>query len=379
MGAAVALGAQAGCFPEYRFEEPEGGTGTGGTTSSSSTGPDPEDCTNGVDDDANGQIDCADPSCTDHTCVPEIPAGWEGYFALYDGAPSGDPGCPAQFPSTTTPAYLGNDGIMPSPAECECTCTAPQGMTCAPLDSLNIQTGDGPCGQATYCNGQLSVPAGWTGACTGNTHYPGGQLTCGTGASMACDTNTGNPCNVSVRSNAVVATGGSCQPNPVKVTRPDPTWERFGRACGDAPTTGLGCNIGQTCLPQMQAPYENGVCVAQQGDVPCPPGAFTEKHVFYGEVLDTRACTDDCSCGAAAGGTCPTTISIYADNTVDTCLTLVTSFPAGTCKDVPNNPTFSARMATAPGAPTGGSCQVSGGTPVGTVAPMSPKTFCCIP
>src|SRR5690606_13162223 len=109
----------------------------------------PENCMNGVDDDSDGNIDCADPKCTDHACVPEVPADWTGYYALYDGAPAGDPGCPQTFPSTVNPAYLGNNGINVPPATCACSCTAPQWGGCAALDTITMSTGDAPCGSAT--------------------------------------------------------------------------------------------------------------------------------------------------------------------------------------------------------------------------------------
>lgn len=377
LSAAAAIAAPAGClFPEYTFNEPEPPPTT---TTGNATGTNPEDCTNGVDDDADGNVDCADPKCTTYTCVPEIPAGWSGYFALYDGAPAGDPGCPADFPSTTTPAFLGNDGLTAPPAECACECSAPAWQGCAALDTITISTGDAPCGMATYCTGAMDVPAGWDGTCFGTTFYAGGQLTCGPDVVQIgnCGTNTGDPCNVSVRATGVAAVNGSCQAMPT-ANNPDLIWDRFGRACGDAPTTGGGCNVGQTCLPRMEAPYESGVCVMMAGDNACPPGAFTEKHVFYDDVMDTRACTD-CSCGTATGGTCPTTVNIYSDTADNTCISLVASFQAGTCADVMGNPTLSNREAIPGAGPTGGSCIPSASTPTGTVMPTNPTTFCCIP
>lgn len=374
LSAAAAIAAPAGClFPEYTFNEPEPPTSTG-----NATGTNPENCTNGVDDDADGNADCADPKCNTYTCVPEIPAGWSGYFALYDGLPAGDPGCPADFPSTTTPAFLGNDGLTAMDATCACECEPPTWQGCAPLDSVVMETADTACGQASFCSGDLAIPAAWDGTCFGTNFYQGGQLTCGPDVvmTMSCAQNTGDPCNVSVRATGVAALNGSCQATPT-VTKPDLVWERFGRACGDAPTTGGGCNVGQVCLPRMETPYESGVCIMMAGDNACPAGAFTEKHVFFDDVMDTRDCTA-CTCGVASGGSCPTTINIYSD-TAPGCMNLIASFPAGECFDLVGNPTIAARAATAPGAPTGGSCLPSTPAATGTVMPTSPTTFCCIP
>src|SRR5687767_4207644 len=48
--------------------------GTGGEAGAACV-PRPEICGNGLDDDCNGKIDCADPACADHACVPRVD-GW---------------------------------------------------------------------------------------------------------------------------------------------------------------------------------------------------------------------------------------------------------------------------------------------------------------
>jgi len=337
----------------------------------------PEDCTNGVDDDNDGNIDCADPKCGAYACVADVPADWTGYYALFDGVGS-DPGCPMTFPSTTLPAYQAD--LTVPPAQCTCSCGPAQGQTCAALDTIKIVTQDAPCGQAAVCKGtSLNVPAGWDGSCYGTNFYAGGKLTCGPGTDMTCSTNTGNPCNVAVSATALEATGGSCMASAVQVMKPDLVWGRFGRACGsDSMTAGKGCNIGQSCVAKPQPPFVSGVCIYKQGDTACPAGAFKQKHLFYEGANDTRDCTNDCSCGSPSGGTCPTTISIYSDSG-GVCNSAVATFPAGTCANVANNPTLGTRKATPPGAPTGGTCTASGGQPTGTATPDVPVTFCCIP
>ncbi|HSN97851.1 MAG TPA: hypothetical protein VLS89_06115, partial [Candidatus Nanopelagicales bacterium] len=245
LGTAAAFTAPGCLFPEYSFNEPEG---SGASTSTSSNngggsptggggGNNPENCTNGVDDDGDGAADCADVKCTEYACVSEVPAGWTGYFALYDGDPAGDPGCPGSFPSSTTPPYVGTNGISAPAATCACSCGNPSWTAgCAPLDSIVIATGDAACGDNTYCSGQAQIPAGWNGTCYNQGYFPGGQLTCGPNTEPTCDVATGDPCNVSVRATAIAATGqGTCQPNPVAVMLPDPVWAQLGRACGDAP------------------------------------------------------------------------------------------------------------------------------------------------
>ncbi len=399
LGLTGVLVVPAGCiFPDYTFNEPEpsgsGGasttTGTtmtsssggGGTTAntggSSSTGMmNPENCTNGIDDDNDGKTDCEDPKCVDYQCVADVPTGWEGFYSLYDGV-GPDPGCPSTFPTATLPPYQAD--LTVPPATCSCTCGVATGQTCAALDTIKLLTRDAACAANAKCTGpSLAVPMGWDGSCYGPNYYPGGRTTCGPGTDSMCSTETGNPCNVSVTSSALAATGGSCMPSQVQVMKPDLVWARFGRACGTDPmANGKGCNIGQTCVPKPQLPYVTGLCIYKQGDNACPAGAFKQKHLFYEGASDTRDCTNDCSCSPPSGGTCPTTIAIYSD-TGGVCNTKVAEFQAGSCADVAGNPNLAGRTASAPGAPTGATCAPSGGQPTGTATPDLPVTFCCAP
>jgi hypothetical protein len=370
----------AGClFPEYSFNDTEPNGSTSASTGGGSGGEmgNPENCTNGVDDDGDGAADCQDMKCGDHTCVTAVPMGWTGPFALYAGVPEDDPGCPPEFPSATP--YLGKNDFLNTPAVCTCTCGPAQGQTCGTLDSIQISTGDKPCGMAPYCIGDFSAPpAGWDGSCHNDGFFAGGQTTCGV-VGQGCSTQTGQPCMVSVTASGVNATGGTCSPNPVQIQTPEVLYATLGRACGDAPTTGAGCNVGQICLPRPAVPFEPGLCISSEGDVSCPAGPFTQRHVFYGDVMDDRSCMDDCSCGAASGGTCPTTITLYGSTQTGTCTGAVVSLPAGTCANLQNNPTLAGRTATQPGAPQGGTCTASGGIPTGGTTPISPTTFCCTP
>lgn len=93
--------------------------------------PDPTEtsCFDGLDDDGNGVADCAEPSCAPFAaCVAALPAGWDGYAALYNG--SGMPACPGVFMSMLAP---GSFGLTAAPAACTaCSCGAASGGACAP-------------------------------------------------------------------------------------------------------------------------------------------------------------------------------------------------------------------------------------------------------
>jgi hypothetical protein len=354
-----------------------GGTGT---TSSSTSSGDP--CT---------EADCSNPNCqSTYSCVASAPAGWTGYFALYDGPPAGDPGCGGPYP---TSAFLGNNQLTAPQASCStCTCAAPQGSTCetnGPVDpdpmypnTLDIiETGDAPCGNNPNCVGPLQAPIGWNGACYGPNGFLGSQ-TCGAGSD--CTNGTG-ACSVSVRANALKVTGGSCVPSQEMPNVPQISWGVAGEACGGAKTDGVGCNPGQSCLPKPTTPFQQGVCIQQAGDLACPPGQFSQKHLFYGAAVDTRSCTS-CTCGAAAGGSCSGTIKVFSDQAANSCpasnliATLNVTSQAGACADLVNNPAVVGRSATL-SAVSGGACPPSGGQPTGTAIPdpATATTFCCIP
>lgn len=97
-------------------------------------------------------------------------------------------------------------------------------------------------------------------------------------------------------------TGGACEPGGGTATVPAVSWASIAVACAGAPTTATGCVDG-ACRPRPAAPFEAGVCVRHSGDVACPGAPYLNKHVFYGDVADSRACTP-CTCDAPSGGAC---------------------------------------------------------------------------
>jgi hypothetical protein len=301
--------------------------------------------------------------------VTNAPAGWDGPYALYDGAPAQDPGCPAEYPGTSH-SFLGNGGLSAPPANCSvCTCANPQGQKCTMPNYVTVT--DATCTGTATCGANLPLPANWDGSCTGNT-YSGGN-TCGPNADPQCQIGTG-PCSVSVRALAPYVTGGSCAASPVIPDIPSLSWQRLGHGCGDA-VSKTGCNPGQTCLPKTSTPFK--LCAFKSGDNACPAGAYNEKHLLYEGVNDTRAC-DPCNCDPPAGGTCSATIRLYSDLQVGICNNQVVSFQAGTCVNLAGNPNVAGRRATI-SAVSGGTCQATGGSPTGTAVPANPTTFCCIP
>lgn len=322
-------------------------------------------CFDGLDDNGDGLPDCADPTCaTVAMCVAEIPADWIGYDQLFDGSAS-PPGCTAPFTGTATP---GSSGLTAAAATCDaCTCGTPANMTCDLPDQITVQ--DALCGNTPTDVGQLAVPAAWDGTCFGNDGFPGGNTVCGA--------NGTSPCNVSVTANAPTVTGGSCAPAGGAATVPPTSFSNIGVACTGAPH-GAGCTGTDVCQPKPAQGFESGLCIHHDGELDCPAGPFTNKHVFYTGVTDTRGCTA-CGCGAPTGATCAATIQVFSTGPA-TCTGIpVASFTAGSCANLLGNPAVASRRATVTTAPTGGQCGPTGGAPTGTAVGSGATTYCCIP
>lgn len=361
ISAAIAGVAPSSCvYPDYTFNELEptgGGAGGGGGSA-----PGVEDCQNMVDDDNDGDADCADSDCqgAGFVCVAGIPLGWSGYQSLYVGPPSGAPtSCPTKFPSPIP--YVGNATPTADPATCTaCTCAPPAGEKCDLPDTLTVSATLCPAANPMFPQ-VLSVPPDWDGSCNSGDVAPGGLMNC-----------NGN-CNRSVKAEGAVVVGGSCQTNGGAPTVPPVVWALQGTACGDA-AQGGGCDAGQACQPSPAAPFQPGLCIFRSGDQDCPGAPFTDKHVFYEGTDDTRGCTA-CSCGGPMGATCSANITVYADGG---CSMGGVTFATGACGLLSGNPAVASW--TAQLLPiNAGTCPASGGEPTGDFVPSQPSTFCCIP
>lgn len=120
--------------------------------------------------------------------------------------------------------------------------------------------------------------------------------------------------------------GGSCPPTGGTAITQAATWGRHGAACERMPDAATGCTGADRCVPRSPIGLTAGVCIQHDGDIPCPSGSFSDRHVLYTMLADTRGCAA-CSCGP----------------------------------------------------PVGGACAASGGQPIGAVTAVGPVTFCCIP
>lgn len=319
-----------------------GGSGAAGGATTTSTVTMGEDCLNGVDDNGDGAIDCADTACVDYECVALPGTGtWNGPGILYDGDPSMVPSCPAEFPMV---AMEGLADPVQQDATCSaCTCSTP-GITC----NVGILTSHG-------------------------------SGTCGGSSDNHTQPNTANMCatiNASANTSSYDATSptvsaGNCTPSGGVPTVPMAQANRAVRLCSVA-LSDAGCGASdERCVPsQVGTPFEGQVCIWRDGDTSCP-NAYSNKHLFATDLNDTRDCSN-CNCGGAAGFGCTVTTHVYSD---------------GNCTNqlatVPNNGTSCVQAGQGASIDvtktiTAGSCPSSGGNPTGSVSlGANLTTVCC--
>jgi hypothetical protein len=274
------------------------------------------------------------------------------------------PTCPVLAPVAVDEGFADLTATQPV---CQvCACEPPKGSCDLPLA---MTASNQPCGKAPDMLTVFNPPAEWDGSCSTANAIP---------ANLSC---SGVPCVKSLTIAPLTLHQWGCGvSNPPPADIAPPTWGKAARACvGSAQYRG-GCDLSQVCAP---VPSEESagfkLCFAREGEQECP-GAWSEKHVFYKGIDDSRACSE-CSCGAPVGSKCSAQVSAYDS---PGCI------PSGTYATVPMTNTQSGCVDTTPGmgllsksatppvyAP--GVCQPLGGEPSGEAFPANPTTFCCVP
>ena len=227
-----------------------------------------EDCFNGVDDDCNEQVDCADTACTGGAtplaqCVAD-PAG-APVGTVETGA------CSGAF-ATATPLF---SGLVPGTCgagSCGCNPTPIGGARC---DATLVQHPGGGLLACTTAGTTIWTRSNADG-CFGFTALGTAYYTLSQNLVLAC----------------APPTGGTATKNA-------PTWQTTNNFCAAAGAGG-GCAAGQVCMPA--APKH---CVLEQGNLTtCTrPGYNVLDATPYFTGFDDSART--CSCACNKIGTCP--------------------------------------------------------------------------
>jgi hypothetical protein len=273
----------------------------------------PESCFNGIDDDCDGLVDCADDDCAPSaTCVPAA-AGFAPGFVI----PMAQQ-CPAGFTAVATPLLRGPTG--------GCTNTCACGACRATLSAGNVS-----CGSTNGAYGQLDSSSG--------CHLISPIFT--------------NPENIDVSAATTCASSGTSTPAALG-------WTEQSKFCA-ANAVGGGCPSGLVCAPLAPG----ATCVYQTGDVVCP-AVYSNATTYYTDVTDDRRC----ACGCTPSGSCNNaSVEFFSDGACGTMLyTLL--FGANSCGVSTTTP-GSAKVIGTPA-----TCAVTTMSGTG-LAGKNPETVCC--
>ncbi len=245
-----------------------------------------EICNDGIDNDCNGLVDCADPQCQGQgwTCTPVAPSGWS--LVAYDA--TGRPSCASGWGSSAPLV----EGPIVGGTSCLCSC-GPVLAGANPCDegTATLSLGQSVCGCAQVQN----VPLVSDGGCDP------------IGATI------GQPCGPWGDGN-VKPIGLGSAPAPLACAddpqRPTITYGGQGESCTAQGSAGSGCASGGGCLP---TPAPAMACIEAAGIRTCPPG-FTQQHVVYApsNVIDQRQC-GSCGCTATPTGCPGAQVTLYDD------------------------------------------------------------------
>jgi hypothetical protein len=298
------------------------------------------------------------------SCVPLSLPEWSEAILLWHGPAAEMPLCPSWAPVASSDYHA--DLVAGSGVPCgACSCDPPTGACALPTsitaDSQPLCSGD----STTF-----DAPAAWTGACTAAHAIPAGKL---------CD---GVHCVQSLSVASLGMSENGCTPSVAPAPAAGPpspgTWSTAALVCVGKPS-GVCADPGAICAPVVPEPSPGFlVCIERDGDRACPEG-WPSRYVFFDHVNDDRACSP-CTCSAPSGSACAGSISFFKDSACSAPLPLTLPLDATqpNCVNVPAGSALGSKSAS-PLTYTPGTCQPSGGAPIGATTPAEPSTFCCRP
>jgi hypothetical protein len=285
-----------------------------------------EICTDGVDNDGNGLVDCEDPACqAGYTCVA-APAGWSfGAFASI--APGGQARpCP--------PGYATSPTFVQEPASSvTCTCTCPS--TCGEVfcgGSPNAPPGPVVVSGAS-ADGGCAAPVGGVVPSSGCSAL---QLSKGQAIGFAAPpfessgtlseglATVGHPEDVL----CFAPTGGGCGAGQACVPRPSSTWKLCGvqaAAVDDGPLTADG-----VCPHDLVASLPGEA--AEIGDAGDAGDAGAPLVFAVATRWDESSACNECDCESdPEAGCADAVLTLYADSS---CQSPVSKVGPGVCAPV---------------------------------------------
>lgn len=219
----------------------------------------PELCDDGIDNDCNGKIDCADEACRPVSeCVDPAPAGW----TLISFSDATRPPCATGYEAPVDLKVV--DGTGQGNCTCDCNPTV-AGEACT--------------------NGNFAVVIDTSNAC--------GAAPVNAKHSTSCSQLANNivvPVNNGFGEAAPPPGPSACDATTTVAASP----VSLGKSCNVAPGTRLG--KGCSTPAQQCAPKATGfrLCITKPGMDACP-APYTSRRTAGTEAVDTRAC-NACTC-----------------------------------------------------------------------------------
>ena len=333
---------------------PSGGgapSGGGGAPSGGGGGTAGENCVNGVDDDGDATIDCADADCqaAGFVCAPPLPNGFKGPYVFGQGA--GLPACPSTHP---TEVLTGGDIVSAGPAVCagvSCGCGPPSTVGCSGV-TVDYY-GD------TACSGSPK----WT--------KTPGTLTCTSGNFVHCTSGCAYPSAAIVDYGTPLAASACAATSSGSPVLPAVSWGNPARGCAVSKAAAGGCSAG-TCVQKAAAPYQR-VCVVASGSLVCP-SPYTQKSQVKTGLNDTRSCSCQCNSADLA---CSATVKDYYGSICTGSGTVLSD--SCTPVQISNATSSETRYLLVTNHGATGTCTPSSPASVGGVSANQTTTVCCLP
>ncbi|MDC0743260.1 MULTISPECIES: hypothetical protein [Polyangium] len=317
--------------------------------------------------DGGGSIEPLSCKAAGGECVPMGTSDFrEKAVLVWMGAEEEAPDCPERAEGDFYTGYADlSVHVQCSPCACgPATCSLPNAIT---VDS------------ASFCQGgnvtSYQAPMPWDGSCVSPAVIPSGTF-----ASIMLAAPTVSPCEPI---GDPIPESPSFAPQPVSFAN-GIHWGTFAKAC-QGTVDGKCENSNDTCLPSAEPPPPGfRQCVqytlpVDEEHLPKCPEVFPHQFVFYGGTEGKVECSA-CECGEPIGGQCAAAVSAYQNPVCG-------SLPNPLFKDVPAAQGLCIDFAGMPLALGGmeakwinnepGTCEPSGGQPVGEVRGADPRVFCC--
>jgi hypothetical protein len=318
--------------PTAESGDPSGPT----TTAEDSSATDPDTGTSVTDD--TGSPECPAPN----TCADAAPDGWSGPVVVFRGdidAPP--PPCAVPYPIPELETF--GDPSVPA-GDCDCECTPPNDA---------------------FCDG-------------GTVIYNTTSATCDTPSTNffiedGCAEFGGEFFSIryfEFDGSGVQIFGGDCTPAATE-NIPPAEHGSIVVVCGGGDEDGT-CDGDQVCVPAPESPFQDRLCVWQDGDVDCPADtAYTEKELYFDTISDDRDCST-CTCGPL-GGTCDDAAVIMRADAG--CAGAAGSIIGDAMCAQASIGADSAELTATPNP----ECAPTGGVLEGDVTELGPHTICCTP